>query len=59
MRYVIIEMSNYHLHPERTGAMGKDLNGKELVKGLSQRYDEMYVDRYKKDTIFTAKILKQ
>ena len=42
--------------------MGKDLNGKELGKGLSQRYDGMYVgryvDRYKKGIIFTAGILK-
>lgn len=42
--------------------MGKDLNGKELGKGLSQRYDGLYVgryvDRYKKRRYIYGKNLK-
>ena len=40
--------------------MGKDLNGKELGKGLSQRsnglYMARYVDRYKSDIPFMVMI---
>ena len=51
----------FHLY-ERMKDMGKDLNGKELGRGLSQRpdgtYMARYVDRYKKRQTFYGKDFK-